>query len=109
MDQEYTIFQSEKYYVFPEFMTEPADCPITYSYSVTDFAGEEVVSFNSQLKKFTFGQSNNMILAGNLYTDYTITIAAMVGGSSIPMSNTIPTTGSFNLRVKNPCLNPEFV
>ena len=109
MDQEYTIFQSQKYYVFPAFVTEPADCPVTYTFTVTDAAGEKVVTLNSDLRKFYFGQNEDMSLAGDLFTDYTVTIAAIAGSPTAGTVNSIPTTASFNLRVKNPCLNPEFV
>ena len=51
-----------------------------------------------------------MTLAGSAYKDYTITVSGTVGDSTTAGTiNSIPTTSKFILRVKNPCLDPEFV
>ena len=53
-----------------------------------------------------------MSLAGDLFTDYTIKVTGMIGDASaagvIPDSaNSVST--EFNLRIKNPCLDREYV
>ena len=50
-------------------------------------------------------------MAGDLYTDYTIVVSGMIGDSttSARTVNTIPVTSKFILRIKNPCLDPEYV
>ena len=44
--QEYTITDNAKTYQIPEFTSDPVWCDITYTYSITDLAGDEAVSFN---------------------------------------------------------------
>ena len=81
-NQEYTILQEAFDYDFPAFITEPAGCPVNYMYSVTELAGGAVVQFNSQTRMFIFGQSEDISLAGDLFTDYTITVTGMIGDPS---------------------------
>ena len=104
--QEYTIFQKAFSYEFPSFETEPADCPVRYTYTVSNQSGESVVDFNSKLRQFYFGYSEDMSLAGDLYTDYKIEITA-TNDDDITTANEI--RASFDLRIKNPCLDPDYV
>ena len=54
---------------------------------------------------FTFGQSEDISLAGDLFTDYTITVTGMDG--RLPPMSSASTT--FVLRIKNPCHDPDYV
>ena len=87
----------------------PAGCPITYEYSLSDTAIDSIVTFYPQYHKFAIGTSNLIELAGDLYTDYTITLSAWIGDPTNVVASTTPATASFVLRVKNPCLDPEYV
>ena len=59
----------------------------------------ELTEFDDTLNEFTFGISENMALAGDGFIDYTVTVTGMTSVSE--------ETVSFNLRIKNPCIDPE--
>ena len=42
-DQEYTITQNKFTYQVPVYTSDPSWCEITYSYTITDFAGDAAV------------------------------------------------------------------
>ena len=50
-------------------------------------------------------------LAGDSFKDYAITVSASIGDPlQIPAgTNSAPVTVTFVLRVKNPCLDPDYV
>ena len=82
---------------------------MTYSFTVDDPVGEKVVSFDPTSLTFTFGFSGEMSLAGDTYTDYTITITATAGVNSATGAADNTQVKSFILRVKNPCTDPDAV
>lgn len=72
-NQEYTITQLVTSYTFNAFTTEPPNCPLMYSYSLSDFAIDGLVSFDNELT-FKFGKSMEISLAGQEFQIYVITV-----------------------------------
>ena len=52
--QEYTITQSAFTYEVPVYVSNPAWCAITYTYSITDTAGSAALTFDPTTRTFTF-------------------------------------------------------
>ena len=78
-------------------------------YTYSDDTGSTIIqNLDSETRTFTFYYDTDLILSGDPavteYTDYTVTIFATVG-----ITTTMSTTGTFTLRVKNPCFDPSFV
>ena len=80
-----------------------------YKWTVNDPSGSKLVSFDLNTMTFTFGSSDEIDLAGNDAIDYTITVTGINIGvtSAASVANTL--VRSFVLRVKNPCLDPDFI
>ena len=53
-DQEYTITQDLFTYQVPVYTVDPAWCAITYTYIITDPAGDAAVLFDDSTQIFTF-------------------------------------------------------
>ena len=103
-DQSYTITGAALTYQVPEFTSDPAWCAITYEYSLSDEALASAISYDSNLRTFTFESSNDLTLSGDNFIDYTITITA-TAGIDTPVSD----SASFNIQVKNPCIDESYV
>ena len=106
VNQEYTITDTAKTYQIPAFVWEPPFCPITYTYSVAAIMGETVVSFDSaeSVHTFTFHKDNDLSISGPVSTTYTITVTGTIGDGA-----TMSEQASFDLLVKNPCIDKSFV
>ena len=72
--QEYTITQSVFTYEVPVYVSNPAWCAITYTYSITDAAGIVALTFDPTTRIFTFNQVDNLSLSGSNYKDYEVTV-----------------------------------
>ena len=84
----------------------PAWCEITYSVSVLEPEASKTFSFNGDPleRRFTFNNVDDLSLAGSSFTDYTITVTGTIGNVV-----TKSESSSFNLRIKNPCIDPNYV
>ena len=104
IDQEYTVTDAKSVYKFPKFVSDPANCEITYTYNAGSIS--DAVSFDSNMnrRKFKFYYDKDLKLAGTTHRDYTITVIGKVGNVRVKTL-----TKSFNLRVHNPCVNPNYV
>ena len=88
-----------------DFVFEPAEfCIITYKYSVDSIKGVAAVEFDPVTKTFTFGQDDDLTISGSTFTDYLVTISAMVGDVI-----QIKTDKTFSLKVKNPCIDSAYL
>ena len=77
---------------------------------MTDPNVEQAITFYQDYKKFKFGQSEMISLAGDLYIDYEITLTGTIGEPTVALPNASQSaTTKFILRIKNPCLDPDFV
>ena len=104
MGKEYTITQASFDYQTPIYTADPVWCAITYDYSITTPAGDAALTFDPVTRTFSFSQDTDLSLSGATFTDYTITVTGQAG-------NVTPVQGqeSFNLRLKNPCIDPTYV
>ena len=86
------------------YTANPSWCAIIYTYSIDIAAGDDALLFDPILRKFTFEQLDNLLISGSTSTDYVITVRGTAG-------NDTPVFGeqTFNLKVKNPCIDPAFV
>jgi hypothetical protein len=90
----------------PVYTADPVWCAITYNYSITTPDGDAAVTFDltTTIRTFSFSQETDLSLSGATFKDYTITVTGQAG-------NVTPVQGqeSFNLRIKNPCIDPAYV
>lgn len=91
-------------YKIPEFSVQPDWCQITYTYSVSDSEANVVMSFNAAERLFTFLHQTDLNPSGNDSTEYTISV---VGNAGSVLS--VSSTGTFTLKVHNPCIDESFV
>ena len=93
------------------FTADPAWCAITYTYTITDSNGGDVtiasfgpLSFDDITRIFTIDYETDLNFSGPTSKTYTIEVTGTAG-------NVTPTydSNSFDLTVKNPCLDPSFV
>ena len=79
--QEYTITGTAKTYEITPFTSDPAWCAVTYTYSISDPAGDAAVSFNddASVREFTFHYDADLDLCGPASTDYTVTVFGEIG------------------------------
>ena len=77
-DQDYTITNTAKSYEVPAYAVTPLWCAITYTYSVTDFAGNAALTFDDaqENRVFTISNTNDVTLSGLTSKDYTVTVTA---------------------------------
>ena len=88
------------------FVSKPIWCTVSYSISVDDPSASNAFTFDADPTKriFTFNNVDDLSLAGSSSTNYTISVTGKVGNSIIRQA-----TSSFNLRIKNPCIDPNYV
>ena len=94
------------------YTADPSWCAIKYTYTVTDSDGnvvnsvtsDSLLSFEDLNRVFTIDNKSNLDLSGPASKTYKIEVTGTAG-------NITPTSGkaSFDLTVKNPCINPAFV
>ena len=90
----------------PAFTYTPTFCDLVYSFTVTAAEGQYAISFNSDqtVRLFRFFNDDRLSVAGSTQTTYTVTVKAVLGTAA-----TLEATSSFQLTVKNPCIDPTFV
>ena len=108
-DQEYTIGEEALEYRIPAFAVEPSDiCQIVYSFEIINSQGEiistmdsdsSIFTFDSESHIFTVESSNDLSLAGEISSDYTVLVTGEIGTTEI-----VADFASFNLKVINPCI-----
>ena len=106
-DQEYTLTDLSSDYTFDAFTVDPPICAIVYTFSISDAAGNSVVTFDDVLRTFTFDHTANLDPLINPLVaskDFTVTVTG-TSGEITPVSVDV----SFNLKVLNPCFDPAFV
>ena len=83
VDQEYSITDTALLYTFDPFTADPVTCGITYTYAVSDPAGDPVIfAFDGATQTFTFDYSADLApLVDPLaqFKDYTITVTGTTG------------------------------
>jgi len=106
LDQDYTITDTAKLYQVPAYVVDPIWCAITYTYSVTDFAGDRALTFDNaqETREFTISNTNDLNLSGPTSKDYTVTVTAQVGNVVLRTDSS-----SFTLTLMNPCIDDNFV
>ena len=104
-DQFYTITQNAFEYQFPVYAVSPTWCTITYAYAITNSVGAAAINkFSSTTRTFTFKQLTDLSLSGSSAKDYTITVTGTAGKTTFASDKAF-----FNLQLKNPCIDPDFV
>ena len=94
--------------MIPDFTTEPAGCPVSVIHTgLNPNEASELITFEAALNKFKFGMSENVAIAGYGFIDYTVTVTALLVDDNGNFLN--EAISSFNLRVKNPCVDPDYV
>ena len=103
-NQEYTITQTTFDYQVPVYTADPLWCEIIYTYGITDISGDAALTFDPLTQIFSFEQLDNLLLSGDVSTNYTVTVTGTAG-------NDTPTSDDdkFLLMLKNPCIDPLFV
>ena len=93
------------------FTADPAWCAITYTYTITDSNGNNVIigtfsplSFDDIARVFTIDYETDLDFSGPTSKSYTIEVTGTAGNVS-PTSD----SNSFDLTIKNPCIDPNFV
>ena len=99
-NQEYTITDTAKTYKIPAYTPSPSWCSITYTYQITDSAGDAAVSFDSDemVRIFTFDYTTSLDLSGQDKTVYKISVKGSIGYGTIRSEY-----DDFELLLKNPC------
>ena len=100
-DYEYVITDYAIEYQITPFEVDPDRCQLTYTFSVTDSAGEAAVSFDADTLTFTFFNDEDVELGGVEEELYEVTVQATSGQVS--------EISSFDLVLKNPCFDPAYV
>ena len=109
-NQEYTITDFEKSYIFNPFFVVPEFCEIEYTYTVSSPSAQLIISsFDGDLREFKFLYSDDLRPSGEpsfeIYElDYSISVTGTTG---MDVSKNI--TGTFSIKIKNPCIDPNFV
>jgi len=80
--QEYTITQTSFTYQVPVFVSNPTWCAITYSYTISNEAGDSALSFDTTTRIFTFSQVDDLSLSGSTSKDYVVTVTGQAGIST---------------------------
>ena len=77
-----------------------------YSFVVTDPSGQDAINFNANMgeRVFTFSNMDKIALAGQNFTDYTVTVKADAGIVSKKHAEV-----DYNLKIRNPCVDPDYV
>lgn len=90
----------------PSFLAEPSICAVSYSYTLLDDTGATVACncFDSATLTLTYQHTVDLLPSGNTFRDYTLQLTGVTG-----TNNPVAVSTSFNLRVKNPCIDPDFV
>ena len=93
------------------FTADPAWCAITYTYTITDSNGNNVIigtfsplSFDDITRVFTIDNETNLDFSGSTSKTYTIEVTGTAGNVSPTSDNS-----SFDLTIKNPCIDPNYV
>lgn len=107
LDLEYTITDFDSYNLLP-FVVSPPQCQgrVQYTFASNPSlvgAGGNLATFTSQGVELDLYYVGSTDLAGSSpgYTDYTCTITATIGQ--------VTDSQTFNLRVKNPCMDPAYL
>lgn len=82
-------------------------CQVDYSVKVFDANGNEYpcsTCFDPVTREFTFHYDKDLLLSGPDFTDFTVEVSG-TSGYLYPVTETT----SFNLKLKNPCIDPNFV
>lgn len=105
-DQYYTITDHALMYAAPVFSSEPAWCQVTYTYAISEAAGDACVSFNPDqfMLGFTFYYDSGLELSGPTETAFQITVTGS-SGTAVQLTDST----SFLLTIHNPCIDQKFV
>ena len=81
VNQAYTITDQNKTYQVPVFISDPAWCAITYSYTISESSGDGAVTFNDDptVREFTFNYYTDLDICGLTSIDYEITVIGSNG------------------------------
>lgn len=93
------------------YTADPAWCAITYTYTITDSNGDDVtitsfgpLSFDDISRIFTIDYETDLNFSGPTSKTYSIEVTGTAGNVT-PISD----SNSFDLTVKNPCIDSNFV
>ena len=86
--QEYIITFPAETYQFPPFVTDPPDCPVTYTYLVSPPNAADVVTFDAATRTFTFFNDQDVSIA--MPNPYGILITGTAGSVTPVEARTIP-------------------
>lgn len=103
-DAEYTITAEPLSFQLAEFVSDPAWCSITYSYTVDATDASVAISFDQLTRTFMISQADDLSLSGPISRDHTVRVIGESGSS-----RTVTGSQYFLLRLKNPCIDPAFV
>ena len=107
-DQVYTLTDNPLIYQVPAFIADPDPlCELTYSLKVFDALGNRYLCpdcFDPLTQVFTFHYDQDLLLSGPDFKDFTVEVTGTSGYLN-PQSE----VASFNLQLKNPCIDPFFV
>ena len=98
-DREYTITDEAQKFSVTDISTY--NCQFTYSYMIRAISGAPAIEFSTKYRQFTVFYDESLLLSGDDYIDYTVTVKATSYSRNLQTS--------FNLRIKNPCIDPDFV
>ena len=76
-DQEYTITTLPMEFTFPPFATEPAGCPVSYTFSTV--VSGVVDSFSSEERKFVIFYRDDLIPSGITQKSYKVQVSGTAG------------------------------
>ena len=97
----YTITDFQFNYKMPAILVDPARCQLTITHEVSPSQGSDAVQFNVDSLTFTFFNVNDVSIAGGKSETYDVTVTATSGQAS--------KTFTFQLTLKNPCVDPNFI
>ena len=86
--QEYIITFPAETYQFDPFVTDPPDCPVTYTYLVSPPSAADVITFDAATRTFTFFNDQDVSIA--MPNPYGILITGTAGSVTPVEVRTIP-------------------
>ena len=102
----YTITDNALVYTVAAFTLDPSICVTSYTYVLKDDTGSTVACncFDTTSLTLTYFHDSDLIPSGPTFRDYTLEVTGASGTNTL-----VEATASFNLRVKNPCIDPAYV
>ena len=85
---------------------DPSVCVVSYSYKLIDDTGAEITCncFDPVTLTLDYYFDTDLLASGAAFRDYTVEVTGTTG-----VNTQVTQVASYNLQLKNPCIDPAFV